>query len=70
MSSHDRQLVLSPQAEADLTNILQYALETWGENLMARYAELLDDGQQLIRANPPAGIAQPRVSAGDRFFPR
>ena len=69
MSSPDRQLVLSPQAEADLTDILQYTLETWGESQMLAYGKLLDDGLQMVLANPLAGFTRPLISEQHRFFP-
>src|SRR5215831_17627685 len=69
MSSPDRQLVLSPQAEDDLADILQYTLETWGETQMLVYGKLLDEGLRLILSNPSIGFARPMISEQHRFFP-
>ena len=69
MSSPERQLVLSPLAEADLADILQYTFEIWGENQMLVYGKLLDEGLRMILGNPLAGFARPLVSERHRFFP-
>jgi plasmid stabilization system protein ParE len=53
MSNSERELVLSPQAEADLTDILQYTLETLGEAQLTTYASVLDEA--LRRSKPPKG---------------
>jgi len=69
MSPPDRQLVLSPQAEDDLADILQYTLETWGESQMQVYGKVLDDGLRMILDNPLIGFTRPSVSDKHRFFP-
>jgi len=69
MSLPDRQLVLSPQAEDDLTDILQYTLETWGESQLLSYGKVLDDGLQMIFDNPMIGFIRLAVSEKHRFFP-
>jgi toxin ParE1/3/4 len=69
MSNPERELVLSPRAEADLTDILQYTLETWGEAQLAAYAGVLDDALRLLRDNPEIGTARPAVSERHRFLP-
>jgi len=58
MSPPDRQLVLSPQAEDDLADILQYTLETWGESQMQVYGKVLDDGLRMILDNPLIGFTR------------
>jgi toxin ParE1/3/4 len=69
MSSPDRQLILSPQAEVDLADVLQYTLDTWGESQMLVYSKLLDDGLRIILDNPLIGFTRPAVSEQHRFFP-
>jgi toxin ParE1/3/4 len=68
MSPPDRQLVLSPQAEDDLADILQHTLETWGESQLLAYGKVLDDGLRMILHNPLIGFARPAVSDKHRFF--
>jgi toxin ParE1/3/4 len=70
MSSPDRRLVLSPQAIEDLTDILQYTLETWGNRQMVAYAELLDEGLEMILDSPLIGFTRPAISDRHRFFSR
>ena len=67
--SSKRRLLLSPQAESDLADILQYTFETWGDQQMQKYAELLDDSLRLLADNPMVGFTRPNVSADHRFLP-
>ncbi len=68
MSNLERELVLSPQAEADLTDILQYTLEAWGEAQLTTYASVLDEALRLLRDNPQLGYSRPAVSERHRFL--
>jgi toxin ParE1/3/4 len=69
MSNPEREFILSPLAEADLTDILQYTLETWGEAQLSAYAGVLDEALRLLRGNPQIGFARPDVSDRHRFLP-
>ncbi len=69
MSNPERELVLAPQAESDLTDILQYTLETWGEAQLSAYAAVLDEALRLLRGNPQIGFTRPAVSDRHRFLP-
>lgn len=68
MSSPDQHLVLSWQAQDDLTDILQYTLETWGERQMLIYRKVLNDGLLAICDNPLIGFSRTTVSERHRFF--
>jgi toxin ParE1/3/4 len=41
-------VLLTPQAEQDLEDILRYTLETWGGEQVRRYAHALDDAFENI----------------------
>lgn len=56
MSLPDLPLFLSPQAEDDFADILQYTLETWGENQVYVYRAVLDKALLTIKQNPRLGI--------------
>jgi hypothetical protein len=51
MSPHERRLILSPRAQDDLSDILQYTLKTWGE------AQVLAESGINVR-DLPAGDTQ------------
>lgn len=68
MSRPDLRLVLSPQAEEDFTDILQYTLQVWGEIQMMAYRAVLNDGLEFIRTNPKAGSMKEQISQQHRFF--
>ena len=55
MSSHDLNLILSPQAEEDFAGILQYTFETWGETQTYAYRAILDNSLLVIQKNPQIG---------------
>lgn len=68
MSHPDRRLILSPKAEADFADILQYTLETWGDAQMLSYRAVIGDALKLLLTNPEAGFVKPEVSARHRFL--
>lgn len=61
-------LVLSPEAQSDLSDILLYTVQRWGEEQLDRYAAALDNGLQLIADNPAIGRARPELFDGCRSF--
>ena len=69
MSRLDTPLILSPQAEEDFSDILQYTLETWGEAQARAYAAVLDKALQTIQRHPLIGHRRPELSAAHRIFP-
>lgn len=48
MSRPDLPLILSPQAEEDFAVILQYTFETWGENQVYVYRDVLHKALRTI----------------------
>lgn len=52
MSPPNYPLFLSPQAEDDFTDILQYTLETWGETQTFDYRSLLYKALWTIQQYP------------------
>jgi toxin ParE1/3/4 len=68
MSRPDIQLILSPQAEEDFTDILQYTLETRGEAQVHVYGSILDKALLTIQQYPQIGHALPEISEFHRMF--
>lgn len=69
MSPPDVRLVLSPRAENDFADILQYTLETWGEAQMLAYRSMLQQTLLSIRDNPIIGPVRAEISSEHRIFP-
>ncbi len=55
MSHPDLPLILSPRAEDDFADILQFTLETWGEVQAFEYRDILDKALLTIREHPQIG---------------
>lgn len=68
MSPRESRLILSPQAEQDFTDILQYTLETWGEAQLVAYRAVLEEAIQTILDNPRIGSVRPDISPAHRSF--
>lgn len=58
------QLLLSPEAQSDLADILLYTIQRWGEEQQDRYVAALDRGLLLLQENPEIGRGRPDL------FPR
>lgn len=69
MSPHELRLILSPRAEQDFTDILQYTLETWGEDQLFSYRAILDKAFLTLIENPRIGAPRPEISGEHRVFP-
>jgi toxin ParE1/3/4 len=69
MSRPDLRVVLSPKAEDDFTDILQYTLEIWGEQQMLAYRSLLHEAFLSLRDNPGMGPRRPEISPEHRVLP-
>ncbi len=69
MSTPDLPLILSPRAEDDFADILQYTLETWGEAQVEVYRAVLDKALLMIQQNPQIGQPRPELSPEHRTFP-
>jgi toxin ParE1/3/4 len=69
MSPHELRLILSPKAQEDFTDILQYTLETWGEAQQLAYRAILDKALLTVLGNPRIGTERPEISSAHRVFP-
>jgi len=69
MSLPDVPVILSPQAEEDFADILQYTLETWGEAQAYAYRDVLDKALPTIQQHPQIGHGHPELSAAHWIFP-
>jgi len=69
MSLHDVPVILSPQAEEDFADILQYTLEKWGEAQFHAYRAVLDKALLTIQQHPQIGHGRPELSAAHLIFP-
>lgn len=69
MSPPDAWLILSPQAENDFADILQYTLTTWGEAQMLAYRSVLHQALLAIHDNPGIGPIREDISDKHRLFP-
>lgn len=69
MSHPELTLFLSPKAEDDLTDILQYTLENWGNSQINVYREILNKALQTIKQNPNIVQSRKELPNGHRIFP-
>lgn len=68
MSSHEYELILSPLAEEDFADILQYTFETWDKKQVFIYRAVLDRALAMIQKNPRIGMLKPELSPKHRIF--
>lgn len=61
-------LILSPLARKDYTDILQYTLETWGNAQVSVYRTILQETLRSIEKNPGVGRHHSRLPAEYRVF--
>lgn len=45
-------IIISPQAKADLLNILNYLKENWGQKFVDEFLQELESFSQVISINP------------------
>ena len=69
MSPPKLRLILSPQAQNDFADILQYTLETWGKAQTLSYRSILDKALMTLQENPRIGHRRPELSAEHRILP-
>ena len=62
-----RDVDLSDRASADVTDILQYTLVTWGEAQWEEYASDLDAGFERIGTYPEIGKPTNRIANGRTY---
>ena len=68
MSSRKLGVKLSPDAESDFVDILQYTEERWGLQQVEKYAAKLDKAITVISENPFIGRAKDIYFAGCRAY--
>lgn len=61
-------LILSPEAQSDIADILLYTMERWGEEQLERYAATFDAGLLLIQENPEIGRMRSELFPGCRSY--
>jgi toxin ParE1/3/4 len=61
-------LILSPEAQDDINDILLYTLQMWGEEQLDQYAAQIDKGLSLITDSPGIGRSQPQLYADCRSY--
>ena len=52
-------LIIDPEAEQDIQDILQYTLDTWGDDQVEAYWSVIWDAFQRIRVFPEMGRRRP-----------
>lgn len=63
------QVILSPQAEEDITDILQYTITQWGEAQAYTYLGVVKDTISTIRDYPKMGHGRSGLPAVYKIFP-
>jgi toxin ParE1/3/4 len=69
MSAHNRRLVISARARADLSDILLYTDRRWGSQQMRAYNRALTDAFAELQRFPHLGRPRPDYGQGYRSFP-
>jgi len=69
MSSHDIKLILSPKAEEDFSDILQYTLENWGEEKTYAYRDVINKALLTIAQYPNVGYIRKEFSNEHKLLP-
>ena len=64
-----RKVQFTPEAEADLREILQYTRETWGKAQRDRYAAALNKAFSQLASYPELGPARPEYFPDCRILP-
>ena len=63
-SSHqdpEYSLILAPEAQADVSDILQFTLEEWGLQQAEKYGAVLDKAFSSIQHSPQIGHKRPDI---------
>lgn len=61
-------IILTPEAQHDLADILLYTVQRWGEEQQDRYAAALEQGMALLGENPTIGRPRPELFRGCRSY--
>ena len=68
MSRDKLPIILSPKAEEDFADILQYTFQTWCEKQMYVYRAVIDKALLTIQQNPDIGHQRPEISKAIGHF--
>lgn len=68
MSSPKYRLIVAPQAQQDIVNILRYTGESWGEKQLLAYGNMLDKAVKAIGQNPNLGHGSLDLPATHRLY--
>ena len=63
------EVALRPRARADLDNIWEYTLRTWGQKQAERYLRALNDTFHALAEQPKLGRSYDEVHEGLRVYP-
>ncbi len=69
MSARKRSVVLTRRAQEDYRQILQYSVQTWGEEQQIAYNAALVKALTIIGDNPSIGRARADLPPGYRALP-
>jgi len=61
-------LIVSPEAQADVIDMLQFTLEEWGLQQAEKYQSVLDNAFSTIHQNPRLGHKRPDLPPEYRVF--
>ena len=70
-SSHEESkysFIVSPEAQADVCDILQYTFEEWGLEQAEKYKRVLDKAFLVINHSPQIGHRRPDIPSEYRAF--
>ena len=68
MSAHRRELILAPQAQRDLSDILLQTEMGWGVQQRSRYRSVIDRALAELLTYPHIGRSRSDISPGLRSF--
>lgn len=68
MKSKHKTLFLTPEAQSDIVDILNYTIETWGEEQAVKYSDKLRTGFELLLENPLLGMQRDDIIPGNRIW--
>lgn len=68
MSFPEWPLILSPEAQDDLADILRYTSKRWGQDQLYSYRDRLDDALRSVSRNPQIGRRDPALPETHRLY--
>lgn len=68
MSFHNNRLLVAPQAQQDIIDILRYTGETWGQEQILSYGNKIDEAFNTIGRNPEIGRRSSELPETHRLY--